>query len=273
MEWENQIKGFTAFLKLEKSLSENSIEAYRRDVNKLREFLEIRYPGMGPKSVNLDQLTEFLAWIHELGLSSRSQARLVSGIKAFYKYMLLDDSIDTDPTSLLEIPRIGRKLPEVLSVGRLATGLRAVARDAAGTSYDVSAEVAWSSSDPRVLGVEPPGIARVRGPGVAEVQASLGTLRATAPLRVVADPVVSPVRLAVAGRRRMLVSFRTDVRVPEPILLVRRRGGHGWRCVDEGARVLVHGLEPDTSYELRQLAKSELGLMTVRAAGELRTAP
>ena len=119
MEWEKQIKGFSAFLKLEKSLSENSVEAYRRDVHKLKEFMEIRYPGTPPQSVELDQLTGFLAWIHELGLSSRSQARLVSGIKAFYKFMLLDDSIETDPTSLLEIPRIGRKLPEVLSIDEI----------------------------------------------------------------------------------------------------------------------------------------------------------
>src|SRR4030043_198127 len=116
MDWKKQISGFKNFLKLEKSLSENSIEAYISDVLKFASFLEIRNYDLPPESIALSHLKEFIKWFNELGLSARSQARVISGIKAFYKYLLLEDIIETDPTSLLESPRIGRKLPEVLSV-------------------------------------------------------------------------------------------------------------------------------------------------------------
>jgi integrase/recombinase XerD len=124
--WDEHIKGFGVFLKLEKSLSANSIEAYVRDTDKFRAFLEMQGIEIPPPEVSLQHLTDFLAWINELGLSSRSQARIISGIKSFFKYLLLEDIIETDPTGLLEIPRIGRKLPEVLSIeeiDRLLGGL------------------------------------------------------------------------------------------------------------------------------------------------------
>lgn len=116
MDWRSNISGFRAFMKLEKSMSVNSIEAYINDVFKLISFLEIRNYNLPPEDVSLPHLKEFIQWINELGLSARSQARIISGIKAFYKYLLMDDIIETDPTTLLETPRIGRKLPEVLSV-------------------------------------------------------------------------------------------------------------------------------------------------------------
>jgi len=116
LNWESHIKEFGVFLKLEKSLSAHSVEAYTRDVGKFIAFLDIRGYELSPPTVELKHLTEFLAWINELGLSSRSQARIISGIKSFFKYLLLEDVIETDPTSLLETPRIGRKLPEVLSI-------------------------------------------------------------------------------------------------------------------------------------------------------------
>ena len=116
MNREKYINDFGLFLKLEKSLSPHSIEAYKRDIMKLISFLEISGYELDPSGIELQHLTGFLVWINELGLSSRSQARLISGIKSFFKYLLLEDIIETDPTSLLEIPRIGRKLPEVLSI-------------------------------------------------------------------------------------------------------------------------------------------------------------
>ncbi len=126
MNWDTHIKDFGIYLKLEKSLSPHSIEAYTRDVGKFVAFLQIRGYDLLPPAVELQHLTEFVGWINELGLSSRSQARLISGIKSFFKYLLLEDAIETDPTSLLEIPRIGRKLPEVLSIeeiDRLLAGI------------------------------------------------------------------------------------------------------------------------------------------------------
>jgi integrase/recombinase XerD len=103
------------FLQLEKSLSANSIEAYTRDIDKLVRFMELQYDSLPPSRVELHHLTSFLAWVNELGLSAGSQARIISGIKSFYKFLLLEDVIETDPTTLLESPRIGRKLPEVLN--------------------------------------------------------------------------------------------------------------------------------------------------------------
>lgn len=116
MDWKYHISGFKTFLKLEKSLSVNSIEAYITDVSKLISFLEIKNYNLLPEDISFTNLKEFIKWINELGLSARSQARIISGIKAFYKYLLMDDIIETDPTTLLESPKIGRKLPEVLSV-------------------------------------------------------------------------------------------------------------------------------------------------------------
>lgn len=116
MEWEGLIKGYGGFLKLEKGLSENSIEAYLRDVEKLRQYLEIRELHIKPTELVHENLSSFLVWIGELGLSAKSQARILSGLKAFFRYLLLEDLIVKDPTALLEGPRLGRKLPEVLSV-------------------------------------------------------------------------------------------------------------------------------------------------------------
>jgi integrase/recombinase XerD len=113
--WQPYIKDFKIFLQLEKSLSANSIEAYTRDIDKLVRFMELQYNSLPPSRVELHHLTSFLAWVNELGLSARSQARIISGIKSFYKFLLLEDVIETDPTTLLETPRIGRKLPEVLN--------------------------------------------------------------------------------------------------------------------------------------------------------------
>jgi integrase/recombinase XerD len=116
MDWKSYISGFKSFLKLEKSLSDNSIEAYANDLSKLISFLDIRQYKILPEEVSLFHLEEFIQWINELGLSSRSQARIISGIKAFYKYLLIEDIVETDPTTLLDAPKIGRKLPEVMSV-------------------------------------------------------------------------------------------------------------------------------------------------------------
>ena len=116
MNWENYINGFKSFLKLEKSLSGNSVEAYIRDVGKLKSYIEISELEIPPEKVNLRVLQDFLKWITELGLSATSQARIISGIKAFYKYLLIEEIIVTSPAELLEGPKTGRKLPETLSV-------------------------------------------------------------------------------------------------------------------------------------------------------------
>ncbi len=115
MNWKVYIQGFKSFLALEKSLSGNSIEAYLHDVEKLVQFLEFKKYDFSPKDIELKHLQEFLKWINELGMSATSQARIISGIKGFYKYLLLENILNNDPTALLEAPRLGRKLPDTLS--------------------------------------------------------------------------------------------------------------------------------------------------------------
>ena len=116
MHWEPLLKAYEGFLKLEKGLSSNSIEAYLRDIHKLKQFLELKQINAEPRDLQYQHLYDFLVWINELGLSARSQARTLSGLKAFYHYLLVEDLVAKDPTALLEGPKLGRKLPEVLSV-------------------------------------------------------------------------------------------------------------------------------------------------------------
>ncbi len=114
-DWKIYQEGFESFLRLEKSLSENSIMAYRDDVKKLTAFFEmINAPG--PDQLELKHLQQFVQWINEAGLGARTQARIISGIKGFFRYLLLEGIILNDPSLLIEAPNIGRKLPEVLEV-------------------------------------------------------------------------------------------------------------------------------------------------------------
>jgi integrase/recombinase XerD len=115
LDWHSAIKGFQAYLKLEKSLADNSVEAYSRDIEKLYQFSEVQAIKLKPESITLGDLRQFINWVNELGMISSSQARILSGIKAFYKYMLMEDIIKNDPSELLESPKIQRKLPDTLS--------------------------------------------------------------------------------------------------------------------------------------------------------------
>ncbi len=114
--WESYIRGYKAYLQLEKSLSANSVEAYLNDVAKLQQYVEYLHADALPTGITPDHVKGFLGWIHEIGLEARSQARILSGIKGFYKYLLLENEITQDPTELIESPKIGRKLPETLTL-------------------------------------------------------------------------------------------------------------------------------------------------------------
>lgn len=116
MKWDESKKGYENYLKLEKSLSQNSIAAYINDINKLVDFLDRNYKKVNPERVKLDHLKSFLEWLNERGVSPRTQARTISGIKSFYKYLLIEGKINSDPTALLESPKVGRKLPDILSM-------------------------------------------------------------------------------------------------------------------------------------------------------------
>lgn len=113
--WEPYKKGFKAYLQLEKSLSDNSVQAYSRDLELFTHFLQDKSLSKNPGEIILKDLQHFLKWITEMGMSATSQARIISGIKAFYKYCLLEDICKSDPTTLLEAPKLKRALPDTLS--------------------------------------------------------------------------------------------------------------------------------------------------------------
>ncbi len=126
MDWDSAIKGFKSYLMLERSLSANSIEAYIRDVYKLVEYLQISELDISPVDIKFNDLRDFIIWINGLGVAQRSQARIISGIRAFYKYLMMEDIIDDDPTELMEGPKIGRKIPDVLNYEEIDAILNAI---------------------------------------------------------------------------------------------------------------------------------------------------
>jgi len=113
--WDAYKKGYKAWLQLEKSLSDHSVEAYLHDVEKLTNFLQSVNKLVAPADITLKDLQLFVKWIGELGMTATSQARIISGIRAFYKYCLLEQISATDPSTLLEAPKTKRKLPDVLT--------------------------------------------------------------------------------------------------------------------------------------------------------------
>ena len=119
--WDDQIKGFRSYLLLEKSLSSNSIEAYLRDIEKLTQYLQLEHKLKTPEEVELRDLQQFVKWIAGLNMTATSQARIISGLRAFYKYCLLEKIAVKDPTLLLTAPKLKRALPDVLSFEEIET--------------------------------------------------------------------------------------------------------------------------------------------------------
>jgi integrase/recombinase XerD len=113
--WEPYKKGFKAWLQLEKSLSDNSVEAYLHDIEALTSYLQQAGESKTPADIELKDLEKFVEWIHSLGMTVASQARIISGLRSFYKYCLLEQIVTIDPTLLLEAPKMQRKLPDTLS--------------------------------------------------------------------------------------------------------------------------------------------------------------
>jgi integrase/recombinase XerD len=122
--WERYIKDFVSYLKIEKGLAENSILAYQNDVDKLKEFASTS--SKLPDQLSYDDLKQFLSTLFDLGLSARSQARIISGIKQFYGFLILENLVKVDPSELLEQPKLGRKLPEVLTIEEIDALLNAI---------------------------------------------------------------------------------------------------------------------------------------------------
>ncbi|MDR2040444.1 MAG: site-specific tyrosine recombinase XerD [Bacteroidales bacterium] len=119
--WEPLVNDFVAYLKIEKAMSANTIEAYLDDLNKLQSYLNEIDSDVSPMEITSGMLSSFLVRMGEKGMQARSQARMLSGIRAFYKYMLMENLIDTDPTRMVDYPKTGRKLPDVLTVEEIDT--------------------------------------------------------------------------------------------------------------------------------------------------------
>lgn len=113
--WEPYKKGYKAYLQLERSMSEHSVDAYLHDVEKLTQWIQLSKDLKSPSDIDLKDLQAFVKWIGELGMTANSQARIISGIRSFYKYCLMEQICNQDPSSLLEAPKTKRKLPDTLS--------------------------------------------------------------------------------------------------------------------------------------------------------------
>ena len=115
MDWQRALKGFKTHLRLERSLSANTVDAYLHDVAKLQQYLLANGSTKTAVDITSDDLKNFIGWVAQLGMLPPTQARVLSGLKAFFKYLVLDDLLSTDPSALLESPRLSRKLPDTLN--------------------------------------------------------------------------------------------------------------------------------------------------------------
>ncbi len=126
LDWKSSINGFNHYLQLERGMSPNSVDAYIRDISKFHRYLQIQELEINPTEVEENHLMDFIVWLNELGLGPKSQARIRSGVKAYYRYLLLEDMIEHDPSELIESPKLARKIPEVLSISEIQSILDSV---------------------------------------------------------------------------------------------------------------------------------------------------
>lgn len=146
MNWNTSIRQFANYLKLERSLSDNTIQAYTRDVAKLKQFVDNSNLDISPQKITTDHIRRFLNVLNELELSAYSQSRIISGIKSFFKYLEYEEVIEDNPAELIESPKLGRKLPEVLNVQEIEKMLEAIDHSTPdGTRNRAMLEMLYSS--------------------------------------------------------------------------------------------------------------------------------
>ncbi|MBP5708800.1 MAG: site-specific integrase, partial [Bacteroidales bacterium] len=124
--WKQSINDFSNYLKIEKSLSPNSVSAYTRDVKKLEKFCEERKNGLLPLDITHKDMEDFILWYGDNNDNARTQARMLSGIKGFYRFLVIEGETDKNPTLLIESPKIGFKLPQVLSLEEILALMNAI---------------------------------------------------------------------------------------------------------------------------------------------------
>ena len=118
-DWDRTMDDYRGYIRLERGLSSNSIEAYMRDLSKLRLYIDTDHPGTLPADVSQRQIENFMAWLYDKGTGKSSQARILSGVKSFYNFMLHTDRMESVPTELIDSPRTSRTLPDTLSYGEI----------------------------------------------------------------------------------------------------------------------------------------------------------
>ena len=126
MTWEDAIESYKTYLILEKSLSSNSVEAYLNDIKKLAKYCADKHHVTTPDAISYDHLKDYLMFINEVGVTNRTQARCISSIRSFYKFLVFDGQLENNPTKLLEAPKIGRKLPNILTTEEIDAMLNSV---------------------------------------------------------------------------------------------------------------------------------------------------
>ena len=126
MKWASYKKGFESYLKLEKSLAKNTMYAYLADIDKLFQYFSMHNPDLKLDEIRSSHLQSFIEWIAQIGVNKRSQARIISGVRSFFKYLLIEDVIQENPASLLQLPRLEKKLPVVLSVEEIDSIIEAI---------------------------------------------------------------------------------------------------------------------------------------------------
>lgn len=124
--WTDAIRGYGSYLRIERSLSPNSVSAYLNDVRKLKDFIKAEKNSKYPSELTYQDLSDFLACTTGMNEAARTQARLISGIRSFCRYLLLEEVITDDPSELLESPRTGMKLPEVLTIDEINSMITAI---------------------------------------------------------------------------------------------------------------------------------------------------
>ena len=119
MSWKSLIKGYENYLKIEKSLSSNTVDAYIRDINKMDGFFNSENSKKKINSINHEDFQNYLAHLNELKINARSQSRVISSMRSFFKYLMIEKIIDNNPSELLENPKTGKKLPEFLTIDEI----------------------------------------------------------------------------------------------------------------------------------------------------------
>lgn len=217
--WTPYLKGFKAYLLLERSLADNTAEAYLRDLGKLVEFLQLRGYELSPQQIEPGHLSEFIFWLNDLGLGARSQARLISALKTFYKYLLVEDVINVDPTELLDGPKLERKLPDVLTYEEIQSLLHAIdLSDPQGTRNRAMLETLYACGlrvseliNLRLTNLFlDVGLIKVLGKGSKERLVPIG------------EEAIRHLRLYIDGVRQGQMNIKKD---SENIVFLNRRGG------------------------------------------------